>query len=113
MKNLRKFAYENRRYDSKFPHDAWMVIAELGLGKTKIVIEVSSVWKRQVDVGPIGYAVPTLGLAEEVAKRYREQGIHARVFAAGAHLTPSISIRQRQTKIRSKCARTSTLSNWR
>ena len=94
IKNLRKFAYENRRYDSKFPHDAWMVIAELGLGKTRIVIEVSSVWKRQVDVGPIGYAVPTLGLAEEVAKRYREQGIDARVFRGrGApdpeHLDPA------------------------
>ena len=85
---LGRVPYQTIGYDNYFPHDAWMVIAELGLGKTRIVIEVSSVWKRQVDVGPIIYAVPTLDLADEIAKQYVQRGLDARVFRGRGALDP-------------------------
>ena len=56
--------------------------AELGVGKTLIAIEAIAAWLRRFPDGvdPIGYAVPTHQLANDVAARMHAQGIDARVF---------------------------------
>jgi putative DNA primase/helicase len=62
------------------PPIAHAACIDVGVGKTRIVIEELAIWLKQKDREPVIYATPRHNLNERIEPQFAERGINARIY---------------------------------